>query len=269
MLRNLALALTLLFPALPGMAQAADCPADASQRIFDLSQKARDGALSPAEAAQVATEITRACGRERALLGQILEMFTITGLVREAPDPERFGAHLNAFRTINAINRAGGGGFDPIGLTGPDGGEILWSVIDERNAYWDLMFAMAADYLVFGVHADIYTPGKIEQIGCGLYPAEEASALATHAIDNVDGGELLARVSFLARACDTPEGDTSGYAALYFAEHKRARAADPGYLGLTQGDIRSGLRAFLEKHLDGAPGSDLFTAGEVTDLMNF
>jgi hypothetical protein len=269
MLRRLALSLLLLAPALPGAAQENECPADASQRVFDLTGKARDGELTAAEAAQFAIEITRDCGQERALLGQILELFTVAGLALEAPDPERFGGHLNAFRTINVINRAGGGEFEPITLKGADGSEIVWSMIDERNAYWDLMFAMAGDFLVFGVHADIYTPGKIEQIGCGLYPAEEAAALASHAVGNVDGGELLARVSYLGRACDTPERDTSGYAALYFAEHQRARDADPLYVGLTQGDIHAGLRSFLGKHLDGAPASDIFTAGEAAELLNF
>lgn len=270
MLRTTIIALAFWLAALPGVAQQGfGCPTNVNQRIYELTEQASAREITPAEAAQAATDIAKGCARDRVMLGQFLEMFTRAGLAYEPPDPNRFGSHLNAFRTINGIERVGGGSFEPITLTAADGTEFEWSVIDERNAYWDLMFAMSSDFLVFGVHADIYTPGKTERIGCGLYPAEEASALARHAVGNVDGGELLPRVSFLGRECDTPERETSGYVAQYFAAHHEARADNPDYIGLTGSDIRSGLRYFLEKHLDGAAESDLFPAADVTEFMNF
>jgi len=269
MLRHLRLAFLLLAPTAPAAAQDFGCPADLHQQLFELTAEARAGAITPADAGQEVTEVLRGCGRNRVVFAQLLELFTVAGLTFEPPDPMRFGSHANALRAIEGAKAMGVEVFAPIRLTAPDGAPVAWGMIDERNAYWDLMFAISADFLVFGVHADLYTPGRTEQVGCGLYPAEEASALSAHASGNVDGGELLARVSFLGRNCDTPERDTSGYAALYFAEHKRARDADPGYVGLTGGDIRSGLQTFLEKHLDGADESDLFTAAEVADLTNF
>jgi len=269
MLRRLLLAVFLLAPVSPGLAQDFGCPTDVNQQLYEITAKTRALEITPAEAGQAVSEILRGCGRNRVVFAQLLELFTVAGLTREPPDPIRFASHANALRAMEGAVGMGGGAFPAFRLSGPNGAAIEWSAIDERNAYWDLMFAMSADFLVFGVHADFYTPGKIEQIGCGLYPAEEAAALANHAVGNVDGGELLARVSFLGRACDTPERDTSGYAALYFAEHLRARDADPLYVGLTQGDIQAGLRTFLGQHLDGAPGSDIFTAAEAAELLNF
>lgn len=269
MLRHLRLAFFLLAPAAPAAAQDFGCPADLHQQLFEITAEARAGGITPADAGQAVTEVLRGCGRNRVVFAQLLELFTVAGLTREPPDTMRFGSHANALRAIEGAVGMGGAAFAPVTLAGPDGAPVEWGMIDERNAYWDLMFALSADFLVFGVHADRYMPGRTERIGCGLFPAEEASALSAHASGNVDGGELLARVAFLGRDCDTPEHDTSGYAALYFAEHMRARDADPGYVGLTRGDIRSGLQAFLVKHLDGAPESDLFTVDEVDDLINF
>jgi hypothetical protein len=269
MMRRFLLALPLIVPALPGAAQDFGCSTNVHQQLFEITGKARAAEVTPADAGQAVTEVLQGCGRNRVVFAQLLELFTVAGLTREPPDAMRFGSHANALRAVDGAKGMGSKSFAPVTLVGPDGAAFEWGTIDERNAYWDLMFALSADFLVFGVHADLYTPGRIERIGCGLYPAEEASALAAHAADNVDGGELLARVSFLGRECDTPESDTSGYAALYFAKHLHARAADPDYVGLTEGDIRSGLHTFLAKHLDGAPESDLFTAAEVAEFTNF
>jgi len=253
----------------PAAAQDFGCPTDVNQRIHDMTAKARAGDATMAELAETATAIVRGCGRDRVILAQFFEMFTVAGLAIEPPDADRFSAHLNAFRTIDGINKAGGDDFAPLRLSGPGGEEVEWSVIDERNAYWDLIYAMASDFLVYGVHADIYTPGRTEQIGCGLYPAEEVSALASYGQENVDGGELLARVAFLGRNCDTPDRETSGYAAQYFAGHMRARRGIEDYVGLTESDIRWGLQTFLEMHLDGAPESNLFSADEAQELLEF
>ena len=62
-----------------------------------------------------------------------------------------------AFRSVNRIVAAGGGDFDPVRA----GDTTLWTVEDERNAYWDLMFAMSGDHLVFGVHAEIFFVIKV------------------------------------------------------------------------------------------------------------
>lgn len=253
----------------PAVAQDFGCPTNVNQQIHDMTAKARAGGATMAELAESATAIVRGCGRDRVILAQFFEMFTVAGLAIEPPDADRFSAHLNAFRTIDGINQAGGDDFEPLILEGPDGANVEWSVIDERNAYWDLIYAMASDFLVYGVHADIYTPGRTEQIGCGLYPAEEVSALAAYGQDNVDGGELLARVTFLGRSCDTPGRETSGYAAQYFAGHLRARRDNEDYVGLTESDIRWGLQTFLEMHLDGAPQSGLFGADEAKELLEF
>jgi hypothetical protein len=240
-----------------------------NQQIFDMTQEARAGDVNLAELAENATAIVRGCGRDRVILAQFFEMFTVAGLAIEPPDSDRFSAQLNAFRTIDGINQAGGDDFEPLRLKNADGSEVEWGVIEERNAYWDLIYAMASDFLVYGVHADIYTPGRTEQIGCGLYPAEEASALASYGEENVDGGELLARIAFLGRNCDTPNRETSGYAAQYFAGHRKALTNNEEYVGLTTGDIRWGLQTFLEMHLNGAPESTLFSAEEAAELLEF
>ncbi len=41
------------------------------------------------------------------------------------------------------------------------------------------------------------------------------------------------------------------------------------YNGLTEADIRAGLKMFLDQHLDGAGESVLFEADEVTRLRAF
>lgn len=267
MLRFLVLACSLF--AAPALAQDTGCPTDASQQLFDLTDKIRTGGVAPEAVAGKANEIVHGCGRERVLMGQIAAMFTALGLSLEPPHAARFGAHLNALRTWGGLAAAGGEGFEPIALTGPDGTPAEWTETDERDAYWDLMFAVSSDFLVGGVHADLYTPGALERFGCNLYPAEEASALARHGEGNVDGGELLARVSFLGSRCDTPEHETSGYAAAYFAAHYRARLDDPEYAGLTGGDIRAGLQKYLVQHLDGRAESPIFPAALVEELLAF
>lgn len=242
---------------------AAACPEDASTRLTALTQGAAAGEASLGTLSEAATSLVKDCGEDRVVLSQILAMFTAAGLAIEPPGADRFQAQLFAFRTINRIVRAGGEPFAPTA-------DASWTVIDERNAVWDLMFAMSGDFLVYGVHVELYTPGKLEDLGCGLYPAEEASALAQQARGNLDGGELVARVAYLGRACDTEERETSGWAARYFAEHAEARAADPeGYAGLTQRDIRAGLATNLDRHLAGAAESWLFDADEVTRLRGF
>lgn len=262
-------ALAMLIAAEPASAQGFGCPTDVNQQIYEMTEQVRDGAQTPVEIGEKATAIIRGCGGSRTIFAQFLELFTVAGLSVEPPDGTRFGAHVNAVRTIGRLQQLKSEALAPIPLTDAEGGRFEWTVIDERNAYWDLMFAISADFLVYGVHAEIYTPGKLEQFGCGLYPAEEASALARHGAGNVDGGELVARVSFLGRECDTPERETSGYAAQYFAGHHRARLSDGGYVGLTESDIRSGLQTFLAKHLDGALQSDLFSPDESTELFDF
>lgn len=257
------LVLSLGFVLLLAAPARAACPDDAAARLHGLAQAARAGSPDLVAMSEAATSVLKACGDDRVLLSLSLEMFVAAGIAIAPPDPQRFQAQLFGFRTLNRIVRAGGGDFAPVEGIG-------WSVDDERNATWDLMFAISGDYLVFGVHAEMFTPGRIEQIGCGLYPAEEASALARQARGNLDGGELLARVVYLARKCDTPDRDTSGYAALYFAEHAAARAADPeGYIGVIERDIRTGLTSFLDQHLDGAAESWLFDADEVSRLRAF
>ena len=254
---SMALGLFLAAPA------AAACPQDAAQRLHGLAEDARAGTPDLVAMSEAATSLLKACGDDRVLLSFSLDMFAAAGIAIAPPDNQRFQAQLFAFRTLNRIVRAGGGDFSPVD-------EIGWSIDDERNVVWDLMFAMSGDFLVYGVHADLYTPGKIETIGCGLYPAEEASALAQQARGNLDGGELLARVVYLARKCDTPDREASGYAALYFAEHAAARAADPeGYKGVIERDIRTGLTSFLDQHLDGAGQSWLFNSDEVSRLKAY
>jgi len=262
-------ALAILMLANPALAQGFGCPTDVNQQLYEMTEQARDGTLTPVEVGEKATEIIRGCGGSRTIFAQFLELFTVAGLSVEPPDGVRFGAHVNAIRTIGRLEQLKGQALTPIRLTDAEGNRFEWTTIEERNAYWDLMFAISSDFLVYGVHADIYTPGKLERFGCGLYPAEEASALATHGDRNVDGGELVARVAYLGRECDTPARETSGYVARYFAGHYRARLATDGYVGLTASDIRAGLQTFLAKHLDGAPESDLFTMEETTELLEF
>lgn len=262
MLKRLAIFVLAAMIAGAGPARAA-CPADAAEQLQALAERAQAGEESIAPLSEAATAMVTACGDDRVVLSLILSMFTAAGIGIEPPAPDRFQAQLFAIRTMNRILRAGGGDFPPVEATG-------WSVEDERNTVWDLMFAVSGDFLVYGVHADLYTPGKLESIGCGLYPAEEASALAQQARGNLDGGELLARVVFLGRNCAAEAGETAGYAALYFAEHAMARDADPEeYSGLTEADIRAGLTIFLDRHLDGASESWLFDAGEVSRLRAF
>lgn len=241
----------------------AACPDGAATRLHTLAEGARAGTQTLGALSEAATALVADCGDDRVVLSLIFEMFAAAGLTIEPPEADRFQAQLFAFRSLNRIVRAGGGEFAPVMPIG-------WTVDDERNTYWDLMFAMSGDFLVYGVHAELYTPGKIEGIGCGLYPAEEASALAQQARGNLDGGELVARVSYLGRACDSDQRETSGWAARYFAEHATARADDPeGYAGLTEGDIRAGLTDFLARHLDGATQSWLFDEGDVLRLRAF
>ncbi|HHS94513.1 MAG TPA: hypothetical protein ENK63_04140 [Rhodobacterales bacterium] len=254
---------SILFAVMLALPARAACPDDAAARLYGLGAQARGGADDMAAMSEAAVSLLKACGEDRVILSLVFQMFAAAGLAIEPPDPKRFQAQLFAFRTLNRILRAGAGGFAP-----PKG--INWSVDDERNAVWDLMFAMSGDFLVFGANAALYTPGQIEKIGCGLYPAEEESALAEQARGNLDGGELLARVVYLARKCDTPEHEVAGYAALYFAHHAEARAADPdGYAGVTERDIRTGLNSFLDQHLGDAAQSWLFDADEVSRLRGF
>ncbi len=250
--------LTLLATAAP-----ADCPDDAHAQVEAATRSAEAGetpldALNP-----LATRLVNACPDARALHGHILAMFTRAGLASEPPD--RFAAHGNAFRTAGLVLKAGGGGF-----AGADYGEAArFTPLDERNAWFDLMLAMSTDFLVYGAHDTLYAPGSAERFGCGLYPAEEAAALAAQGEGNADGGELLVRVSFLGRNCDTESGEVAGQAARYFAAHAEARADDPDYLGLTASDIRAGLQRFLPAHLGGKASSALFSAAEVTRLLAF
>lgn len=260
---TLALAI-LTAPLTPATAQVLGCPTDTNIRLANLSDEARAGRLSPGDLAAEVDTIVKTCGSKRVILSQVLAAFTGAGLAIAPPDDDRFRAHLQAFRTAGGLARGKAGPFDPV----PLGEAPAWTVADERNAYWDLMFAMSGDFLVFGAHGDLYNPASLDRIGCGLYPDEEASALATHARENVDGGELVARVHYLGANCDTAEVDTSGQAALYFEAHLKARGADPGYVGLTENDIRAGLSRFLTDHLDGASASDLFAADAVVQYLS-
>jgi hypothetical protein len=221
--------------------------------------------VAPQSLGDAANEIARACGDDRVVMGQIMAMFTAAGIAIAPPSGERFQMHLLAFRTANRIAQTSPGDFAPVALA--EGAE--WSQLDERDAFWDLMAAMSSDFLNYGVHADIYTAGITEQIGCQLYPAEEASALATQAVDGADSGELVVRLYYLGNRCDGEDHATSGQVAQYFANHARAKRADPGYVGLTGGDIRGGIQRFLTQHLAGRESSELFSAAEVAELMAF
>lgn len=261
----------LLIFTLPTAARAQDtgCPVDASQQLYDLTQRARAAGVTPMELGEVANGLIEGCGPERVLLGQIMAMFTVAGIAVEPPAEARYAMHVHAFRINSGLAAQHARDFEPVPLTAADGTEIQWTTADERDAYWDLMFAMSSDFLLTGIHEQLYTPGKLEQIGCGLYPAEEASALARHGIGNADGGEMLARVIFLATQCDDDGHEVAGYAAQYFANHYRARREDEDYIGLTGGDIRAGLRRYLPLYLDGAEEGPLFDAETVAELLDF
>lgn len=264
-MHRLALALFLL--AAPVTAQTPDCPADAHAKVEAATRTVEAGEGTVAELGPLATALVRSCSGDRALYGHILAMFTRAGLAVDPPD--RFAAHQNAVKTMGAILKLGGWAFEDVGYEIADGAPQSFTALDERNAYFDLMLAMSTDYLVFSVHDALYGFGTAETIGCGLYPAEEAAALAAQGAGNADGGELVARVGFLGRRCDGDGGETAGQVARYFAAHYHARAADPGYLGLTSGDIRAGLQRFLPAHLGGAAESPLFSAAEVAELLAF
>ena len=253
----------LLATAAAAAAQTPDCPADPHAEVEAAAQAVEAGEKSVEALNPLATALVRGCAGDRALYGHILAMFTRAGLASEPPD--RFAAHRNAFKTVGVVLKAGGDAFADARY----GEAQLWSVFDERNAYFDLMLAMSTDFLVFSIHRELYTPGTAEDIGCGLYPAEEAAALAAQADGNADGGELVVRIGYLGRQCDLGSGEVAGQVARYFAAHYRARNEDPDYLGLTAGDIRGGLQRFVPDHLNGAGESALFSAEEVAELLAF
>lgn len=257
------LALAVLLVAGAARAQAPDCPADPHAEVEAAARAVEAGGRTLDDVNAFATALVRGCPGDRALYGHILAMFTRAGLASEPPG--RFAAHGNALKTVGLVLKAGGDDFAEV--TYGDG--FAWSVLDERNAYFDLMLAMSTDYLVYAVHDDLYAPGTTETIGCGLYPAEEAAALAAQGEDNADGGELVVRVGYLGRACETGSGEVAGQVARYFAAHYRARLADPAYLGLTAGDIRAGLQRFLPDHLGDSGASPLFSTAEVAELLAF
>ena len=263
----LRLALLVFLLASPAHAQAPDCPADAHARVEAAAQGVEAGTMTVDELNTLATALVRGCPGDRALYGHILAMFTRAGLANDPPD--RFAAHQNAFKTLAVVLKAGGDDFADVAYALPGADPAVWSVFDERNAYFDLMLAMSTDYLVFSVHEQLYAPGTAERIGCGLYPDEEAAALAVQAEGNADGGELVVRLGYLGRNCDFGSGEVAGQAARYFAAHYRARIDDPDYLGLTASDIRGGLQRFLPDHLEGSGASALFSDAEVTELLAF
>ena len=258
----IAVLLAVLVPRVAN-AQTPDCPTDPHADVEAAAEAVETGTKTVEALNPLATALVRGCAGDRALYGHILAMFARAGLASDPPD--RFMAHRNAFKTVGVVLKAGGDAFEDV--TFGDGS--TWSVFDERDAYFDLMLAMSTDYLVFSVHDELYTPGTTETVGCGLYPAEEAAALAAQANGNADGGELVVRAGYLGRQCDVGGGEVAGQVARYFAAHYRARAADPEYLGLTQRDIRAGLQRFLPEHLQGAGSSVLFSAEEVAELLAF
>ncbi len=263
----LRLALIALLFASAARAQAPACPAEPHAEVERATLAVEAGTRTAEDLNPIATALVRGCPGDRALYGHILAMFTRAGLASDPPD--RFSAHRNAFKTIDAVLKAGGDDFAEVTYALDDGQPAVWSVFDERNAYFDLMLALSTDFLVFAVHEQIYAPDTTERLGCGLYPAEEAAALAAQAEGNADGGELVVRVGFLGRACAAANGEVAGQVARYFAAHYRARAADPDYLGLTAGDIRGGLQRFLPDHLGPSAHSALFSADEVAELLAF
>lgn len=254
--------LALLLTAAPAFAEG--CPPDTYRRLADLTAEARAGTANPESLGQQANEVAASCGADRVAMSQIMAMFTAAGIATEPPSQLRLQEHLHAFRTANLIAHKLERDFEPVTLA-----EGEWTQADERDAYWDLMFAMSGDYLTYGMHEDIYMPGTTTQIGCNLYPEEEASALATHAVDGADNGEFLVRIDFLGSHCDGEDHATSGQVTMYFVNQMKARAAGNGYVGLTGGDIRGGLQRFLPQHLAGRDSSELFSAEEVAELMAF
>jgi hypothetical protein len=255
--------LALLAALAPGAAAAADCGASMHQRLSDLTAQGVAHTEPPASLGQQANEIVTACGDDRAVVGHIMAMFAEVAASIGAPSDLRTQFELFAIRTASRIQRDMPGDFEPVALK--DGS---WSVTDERNAYWDLMLAASSDFLTYGAHADFYSPGVTQKIGCLLYPDEEASALATQARDGADNGELLVRIDYLGSHCDDADHAVSGQVALYFANQAKAHEQE-GYVGLTGGDIRGGLQRFLPMHLDGRKSSELFTADEVAALMAY
>ena len=268
MLRQFVFAAIVLL-ATPARAQDLGCPVDIYQQLHDQIVAARAGKLTVVDAGRISGDAVGQCRDDRVVRGQVVALLTAAGLNLEPPDQVRFRAHIQALRTARSISAKSVIAFDPVPLTDADGASIEWTNADERDAYWDLMFAMSGDFLVSGTHTDIYTPGSTERVGCGLYPAEEASALATHAVGNVDNGDLVARVYFLGANCDTPEHETSGAVAAYFEGHYHAKKDNPDYIGLTGGDIRGGLRRFLAQHLDGRDESPLFPAAAVAEYLAY
>lgn len=263
----LRLALLILLSAAPASAQTPACPANPHAEVEAAARAVEAATKTIDELNTLATTLVRACPNDRALYGHILAMFARAGLASDPPD--RFAALQNAIKTVGVVLKAGGDAFADVAYAPGDGAQAAWTVFDERNAYFDLMLALSTDYLVYAVHAQLYTPGTAERFGCGLYPAEEAAALAVQAEGNADGGELVVRVGYLGRNCDLGSGEVAGQAARYFAAHYRAREDDPDYLGLTASDIRGGLERFLPDHLAGSGTSALFTDEEVAELMDF
>jgi|GEM_PF-3438224 len=268
MLRLALLAVLFAVPAsVPASAQAPACPADAHAQV-EAAARAAEAATTAMDALNTrATSLVRACPDDRALYGHLLAMFTRAGLAAEPPG--RFATHQNAVKTVGMVLKAGGDAFADVAYAFGDEEQMAWTVLDERNAYFDLMLALSTDFLVYAAHPQLFTPGTAESFGCGLYPAEEAAALAVQADGNADGGELVVRVGYLGRTCDHGSGEVAGQVARYFAAHHRARAEDPDYLGLTGSDIRGGLQRFLPDHLAGSGASTLFTDEEVAQLMAF
>lgn len=263
----LRIAFLVLLSAPAAEAQGADCPANPHGEVEAAALAVEAAAGSVPDLAPVATRLVRGCPGNRALYGHILAMFTRAGLASEPPD--RFAALSHATKTVGLVLKAGGDDFAEVTYTLDEGATASWTVFDERNAYFDLMLGLSTDFLVYAVHGELYTPGTAERFGCGLYPAEEAAALALQGEDNADGGELVVRVGFLGRNCDHGTGEVAGQAARYFAAHSRARATDPDYLGLTKSDIRGGLQRFLPDHLAGSGAGGLFTDAEVDALLAF
>ncbi|MCB1329806.1 MAG: hypothetical protein KDK28_10350 [Maritimibacter sp.] len=262
----LRLALLLLTLAAPAAAQTPACPAEPHGTVEAAARAIEAGTGTLDEINTTATALVRGCAGDRALYGHILAAFTRAGLA--VPPPDRFAAHQNALKTVGVVLKAGGDAFADVAYA-LDGEAVAWTMLDERNAYFDLILALSTDYLVHGVHAALYTPGTAESFGCGLYPDEEAAALALQAEDNADGGELVVRLGFLGRNCDLGTGEVAGQAARYFAAHYRARRDDPDYLGLTASDIRGGLQRFLADHFDGSGPSRLFSDAERAELLAF
>ena len=129
-------------------------------------------------------------------------------------------------------------------LTGADGAPVDWSVFDERNAYWDLLFAMASDFLVYGVHAELYTPGRTEQVGCGLVPGRRSLGAGPprgrQCRRRRAGG--AGRLSRAASATRRSARRAATWRSISPSTPVPARPI-PDYLGLTLADIQRGLAA--------------------------